>query len=488
LEIELHFNLLAMKYKVYFLGLVLIMWISACKKDENSIHPINIVTIESDVTSFEVTQLDSLHVPLKLSESLATNGDSYTYQWKAYKVSGNSTVISTKKELDERISLPSGNYEMEFRVKNSKTGVETLALFQLIVNSAFSEGWLISHNKDGKANFSFLRVDDELFMHPAEDVNQMEFHGKAIGAFGKVDYKFALTYFFTDKEIYRFDAEQFLLNGTTKDIVSDVSQIDNQGVNFNLSHGGYDQILIFNNGIHMGISGSFPFETDIDKKLFSDRLTGDYFIYPEVISTYYNETYFYDNKYKKFLRVQSLGRDLYLPQYRVTDAFDMRDVGKTLKQVAYGSRDYFSNQAYFLMQDASGYYLYELLGNIPKSVQKLDNIADVDKIVSMAGSASVRHIYYATENSIYLYDFLAQSSRLLYTFPADVKVNSIKMWQAYSGNPYNNKRLVVAANSGNNGSIYYFDLESTGLFKNNAISKQIDGFGNIAGISFKNKY
>ncbi|MNX52728.1 hypothetical protein D3C86_834130 [compost metagenome] len=89
-------------------------------------------------------------------------------------------------------------------------------------------------------------------------------------------------------------------------------------------------------------------------------------------------------------------------------------------------------------------------------------------------------MYYASGQKIYLYDILANSSRLVYTFPADTKIADLEMLRATS------KRLVVALNKGTAGEVYYFDLDNLGNFVGNTYVKKFEGFGEIVHLGYRN--
>jgi hypothetical protein len=98
-------------------------------------------------------------------------------------------------------------------------------------------------------------------------------------------------------------------------------------------------------------------------------------------------------------------------------------------------------------------------------------------------------LYYAVANKIYLYDVLAKSARLVYTFPVGTQVKDLKMFKGQEwgkSNPLYNTRLVVATYNGTEGELYYLDLLPIGDIANGTYSKKFGGFGNILQINYRN--
>ena len=103
--------------------------------------------------------------------------------------------------------------------------------------------------------------------------------------------------------------------------------------------------------------------------------------------------------------------------------------------------------------------------------QLISNSPDIDIATKFLTSTTFKLMYYAANNKIYLYDIAANSSRLIYTFPAGYVIKEMKK----SGTT----RLVVATKMGVAGEIYYFDLAGTGDFVANTYTKKFTGFGDI---------
>lgn len=442
---------------------------------------LNEISIKTDITDYEVTQFDTLKVNPVLTES-KPNGDTFTYQWKMYSYfSGpnDGTIISREKNLNAQIGLAPGTYYIQYKVTNANTGVSSFMLYNAVVNGKFYEGWLVSGNKAGKAQFSFIRSDDALFLSPSEDFYKVSYPGKALKAFAGIGRDLSLIYFFTDQGAYRINANDFSqLSGTNgvlpgaQNFSSNIMYGNNQGL--------YDQYIVKDGGLYAGFGPTF-YVAEILKP-FSERFSGDYQLFPGVISSKADLTYFYDNKYRHFMSSEALTRTLEVAIGSNNATYNLGNVGKTMLFMDYGSQSYNQDEFYFLMKDdANVRYLYSLKGTTPGIAQVIGNSPGIENVSAMATSSLLKQMYYATSNSIYLYDILANSSRLVYQFPAGYTIADIELLRSTS------KRMAVAVNQGVNGEVYYFDLDNTGDFTGNTYKKKFTGFGEIVHLSYRKR-
>ncbi|MFT4093528.1 MAG: PKD-like family lipoprotein [Niabella sp.] len=469
-----------MKRILYIFFSAIVLFFAACKKNASDYkyNNVNSVSITTDTLDYAITQFEVLNINPTLTES-KPNNDTYSYQWKAYVIGGTPIILSTNKELNDTIALPPGEYELEYRVTNNTTGLSAFELYSLTVNGAFYEGWLVSSNKSGKAMLSFIRSDDAIFLNPADAVNNTTYPGNALAAYAGVGTNISLALFFTDQGVFRFNANDFVQNGSTTDLFTDDKQFVNMPV-YALGKYLIDQYIVADGGLYMGIGPAFYPEEVL--KPYSDRITGDYNLFPGIFPSYILITYFYDNKYKRFMQASYLSRNLTVSSGSTTAVFNLSDVGKTMIAADKGVSSYYANAYYFVMEDDSGRYLMSLEGSqgrTPTLNQKIDNSPDILKATAFATSSVVRHMYYGADNKIYLYDILANSSRLVYSFPENYKIASINMLRATS------KRIVVGVNNDSEGEVYYFDLDNLGSIVNDTFTKKFTGFGEIAHLSFR---
>jgi len=447
----------------------MVMLTFACRKDDQSFtyDKINNVTVESASTAITVSALDSLIITPKLIESMPS-GEEYTYRWTI----GTATYPANK-DLRIKVELAPGSYSAVFKATSKKTGISALARYAVTVNGAFYQGWYVVNNKAGKAQLSFIRADDVLFENPAETVNKKTYSGKALSSYATSSLN--LIYFFTDQNAYRFNANDLLELSDKQGTLPFASAPFTSVPYYGLSHsqGNFDQYIIADGGLYAGLGpGFFPAEV---LKPFSDRFAGDYHLFPAVITPSLTSTFFYDNKYMRFMQVPYLGRDIGIAPATTSASFNLANVGRTMIAFDRGV----TNEFYYIMQNSTGRYLMSTTALNPGINQQISNSPDINIASNFATSSVLKQMYYAAGNKIYLYDIIANSSRLIYTFPVDYVIKDIELLRSTS------KRLVVAANKGTEGEVYYFDIDALGLFANNTFVKRFEGFGDIVHVNFR---
>lgn len=454
-----------------------ITFLGGCSKfDQDFIrNPINELTVTTTETSFSLVQFEKLEIPVTITSSRSESG-TYSYTWKA--IADDSVyVISDKKDLDITVEIPPGSYDLQYTITDDKNGLTYNNMYRLTVNGAFYEGWLVTHNGGNQGKLTFVRSDHKMFDDPASDVNNIVFPGKAIAAFySAIQFysEYASIHYFTDAGVYRFDPNNFLLTGKTDEVLPGVSHFGN--IAYGASVLGADQYIVNDANVHAGM-GSFYANQILMP--YSEGLSGDYELFPAVITTAQLATYFYDNKEKRFLQIPYLGREL-LPATSAADAvFNMAKVGKTMIAADKGRTSSSSGVFYFVMEDPSGRYFYSLNGSTPAIFQKVEDskCPDFSMATSFATSGIFEHMYYAVNNKLYLYNMVANTAELLYSFPAGQDIKDIEMKRSTS------KTLAVATVNGDSGTLHLFEIDDLGHFVRNAPSKSLTGFGNIVHIS-----
>lgn len=455
--------------------IVAIMLTFACSKDNNlyKYEQINDIKITDATTSFTIPQLDSLIITPTLAETMPA-GDSFTYSWTI-----DSKVIAQSKNLRTKVTLSPGTYLITYKVTSNKNGIYTLKRYTVVVTGVYPNGWYIVNSKDGKGRVSLIRTDEVIFENPMEVANNKTYPGKPLGLynFGKGGF----FYYFTDQNVYRFNMNDWLELGDKSSILPNLATpfpFKSAPV-FIMNTSKFDQFIVADGGLYAGISGS----TSDNVKPFSQRIPGDYDLFPGVFPNTYNLTYFYNNTNMRFMRMGIFSRILE-DAPNTTGSFDMANVGR--KMIAYdrGMSTLFEEEIewYFIMEDNSGRYLmsltYDNFGNTQPGVnQQMVNSPEIGSANNFATSSVLKQLYYTVGNRVYLYDMLAKSARLIYTFPAGYVIKDIEMLRSTS------KQLVIGVNNGAAGEVYYFDINGQGEFSNGAYDKKFTGFGEIVQVA-----
>ncbi|MCA5006757.1 PKD-like family lipoprotein [Sphingobacterium bovistauri] len=474
----------------------------SCTKDSGNYTytDINTVSINTSDSVFTIQQLERLTINPDLAESIPDDKNSYSYEWLMFPTQTSNTfvqieneeavLLSREKNLDQIITLPPKLYFIQYTVKNEITGIKSIKRFTVNITAAFHEGWLLMTNVDNKAKLSFIRRDGNVYLDPLKDYNNITLKGKGLASFTAVTGQIKDIYVFTNEEISRLTANDFLVSANQNNLFNLFTIPANiESPFFAISASSSEQYIIANGKVHattnpiFGVSKySIPFSGQ-SGKLFPFIFYGE--------TTYIS---FYDNENKRFLQSSFFGRALQTFSNNINNKYDLNNVGKTMVAADLGAQREF----YTIMKDNSNqYYFYAynpFTTNQATSFQKIQNSPEIDKAISFASSSSIPHIYYATDNKIYLYDIQSNSSRgPLYEFPSGTKVKMISMYK-HKGwgstaitDPDFNKILVVAANTATEGSVYYFRLDPTGNFENQKFEKVYNGFGQIEHINYRNR-
>ncbi|WP_295124950.1 PKD-like family lipoprotein [uncultured Chitinophaga sp.] len=452
----------------------------ACQKEQDfTFKEINKISVVTEDSSFTLTQLDTLKIVTDIRQTKP--GATLSYKWTVYPrayLAGTAVELSKEKDLKTVINLSPGTYFVQLDVTDSGTGVVSQIQYGLTVNGAFYEGWMVANNKDGNARLSFIRADDTLILNAPGTTNKKEYPGKSLGIGAGIASNISLIYFFTDQGAFRFTANDMFENGTNTAIFPNGKQFSAQ-VGYGLNKLVADQYIVDKDGLYAGFGPVF-YPQEVTKP-FSPRLAGDYTLYPYPMSGTYYTTFFYDNKYKRFMQLGYLERDLLTAPAATGAAFDMSNTGKTLIAADMGASTFSTADFYLVMADATTRYLYSLAAGVPAMNQVIGNSPDIATATAFATSSAFKHLYYASGNKVYLYDMLANNARLLYTFPDGYQVKDLEMLRSTS------KRLVAGVNNGAAGEVYYFDIGTTGDFVNNTYVKKFTGFGDIVQLVYRNK-
>ncbi len=456
--------------------IVAIMLTFACRKDTQlfKYEQINDIKIKDAVTDFTVAQLDSLIITPTFVETMPA-GDSFSYSWTI-----DSKVIAESKNLRIKVTLSPGTYTMIYKVTSKINGVYTLQRYVITVTGIYPDGWYVVNSKDAKGKVSLIRTDDVIFDNPMEVANNKTYPGKPLGLynFGKGGF----FYYFTDQDVYRFNMNDWLELGDKSSILPNLATplpFKNAPV-FIMNTSKFDQFIVADGGLYAGISGAISDNV----KPFSQRIPGDYDLFPGVFPNTYNLTYFYDNAKMRFMRMGIFSRILEVAPKTTTSSFDMADVAR--KMIAYdrGISTLFEEEIewYFIMEDNDGRYLmsltYDAFGNtLPGVNQQMVNSPEIGSANKFATSSILKQLYYTVGNRVYLYDILAKSARLIYTFPMGYIIKDIEMQRSTS------KQLVIGVNNGAAGEVYYFSINAQGEFDNSTYAKKYIGFGDIIQIA-----
>jgi hypothetical protein len=452
---------------------LMLMMAFACQKDDQSFtyDAINNVQIESSTaTEQAVFALDTLKITPKIVEPIPS-GEEFDYQWTLLPVITTSKtspqIIATTRNLNVRMDQTPGSYTLIFKMTSKKTGVAGIARFAIKINGAFFSGWYVVNNKGVSPNLSFIRTDNTIYQNPIEAVNKKTYTGKGLSAY----YSSTINsiFFFTDQSAYRFNPNDLFELSDMVGTLPGFTTLPFKAAPYYVATQ-LDQFIVADGGIYAGFGAStYPSEI---LKPFSERLPGSYDVFPGAFTGNILSTMFYDNNGMRFIQVNYNTRAIILSP-ATTGSFNLANVGK--KMIAFDKAS--GTVFYYVMEDNTGRYLLSTSGSTPGFNQLITNSSEINLATDFAVSTLLKQMYYVVNNKIYLYDMLANSSRLLYSFPADYLIKDIEMQRVVA--PDKIEKLVVGTNKGTAGEVYFFDIDLTGGFTGNTFSKKYDGFGDI---------
>lgn len=459
---------------------VLMLLISCTKYDQGyTYNKIDDVKITTDVANGRYTVVinDTLKINPVITES-APGKDEYDYEWRLLEqITPRFWVIGNTKDLNAKIDIPAATYYLGFKMTNKRTGQIYTYQGMVSVISPYNAGYYVTSNMGNQGVLSFVRAsDDKVFHSVPEDVNSgKSYPGRALHA----DNSGSLVFYFTDQGTYRFTANDFAENGRNETVIDGAKKFSQAPIAFADGVSSWDVFMVGNGDIHAGAGATTAslYGNALLLSPFSARFVGDYSLYSGIFLTS-SITMFYDNRHQRFMQCPNARRELNVASATPTGVFNMADVKMTMVHADAGQA---TNEYYYLMENSAGTrYLLGTLNNAPNLFQLIGNSPDINTASVIAASKLVKHVYYASANKLYVYDMLANSSRLVYTYPPGHVIKDMKMDKTTS------KRLVVGVSKNTSeGEVHYFDLDNIGSVIDDAPVKVFSGFGDIVSVNLR---
>lgn len=471
----------------------------SCKKDSNNYNykDVNEVIVKVPDEVLTVVQRDIIRIDPVISESVPGSGP-YTYKWEIYKPEDlpsweinpinpatTSTTLSTEKNLKVEALQEPGNYFIQYTITDTKTNLKKSFKYPITVNGKYYEGWMLMSEKSGNLQLSFVRKDESIFLDVIKSSNpDLTISGKPLAAFAGIQTSMQEVNVFTDQEMYRFSANDFAFKDRSADLFETPLTSVSKPL-YTVNSIDFDQYVVNNGSVYGAVTPANG------ATIYSERFNGpaDYEVFPYFMSGSYTWVLFYDNHGKRFLQTGYNSR-AFSTFANSTDpdvAFQMNNVGKTMVGGDKGGE----NEHFLVMKDDTGYYLYSVFPGKAQTaglMHKMQVVPDIEQASLFAASEINKHLYYAAGNKIYLYDIIAKSAKVVYTFPSNISIRDLKMFKSQGWGPTDplyNKRMVVATYNGTEGELYYLDVLPIGEIANGTYSKKFGGFGDIKQINYR---
>jgi hypothetical protein len=485
-----------MKRIIYLLATV--AWLTGCYKDKGNYDykQINDITASFSTDTFRINRLDTLRITPQLT-GLDTNR--LRFEWRVVGVTdptqplsiGKIVTISTDRSIKEQITLPAGTYyyPFDFVAIDTMTGVKYFKHLWLQITTELQTGWMLLEQKTGAADISFITPGnkvlhnvysagnpDKPLPHSARELISIA----SVGTLGNLN----LVY---------FDGGGYTLNNSSLQVTGDyedmfyakppVVQPYNMLKPSIFSFGPYT----FNNGKVYALNGIYA------SKLFGTAFTQPdnkgYSVAPFVAGGLSYGGVFFDQANYRFL-YDGGQTSTTLKTFPTTGtmAFDLNNTHKKMLTMKAGMGwDLWPDNWYavFRNENNDSCFLYTVNPNgnmsttpVAAAAQPILNSEAVHRSPDYIFPNTVRQMYYAADNKLYLYDMAANQSRVIYTFATGENITALKL---------KNNVIVLATYNGSagGGSVYYLPLAGTGDVSGNTWSQKFTGFEKIVHLVFK---
>lgn len=496
-------------FRYSLIGMLGVLLLASCYRDKGnySYRDLNEISIDlPDVVS--VQQGMVLEVSPKFSFALEEDEENLSYEWVvSIPTSSDSVnvVLSTERNFAEQIDYASGNsYPFNFKVTDNNTGVTYRKGMKLEVRTNYQPGYFVVEQYDDHSDISFYntstdtvfhgifsKVNPDVVLKPnVTDLFTVDFNGYSspdgkVAAgnmtmiFGK-DWGYVIDYrscrvladieqmFATRPAVIRPQVlANYIEKNSTFVLINDgkiYRMHQDQGQTL------FGEPMVASDGLETGcasfIGSGMYFRGQLMGILYFDEVNHRFYSRYQATNVVFNDV-----------------KGAYVSEGDTL--FNAAKVDKDWEMIGMptgGAGNYYYN---IVFRDADNAYVirYTMAGigfsSGPFHVvseEECPGMKDSPVFVSPYGR---QQIYYVNGNEIRLYDADANTSRLLYAFPAGEEVVSIVL-------PTNDGlNLTAATYNGSKGSLYAFTLVNTGDLKDAEPKLLATDFGKIKKIVYK---
>jgi hypothetical protein len=473
--------------------------LAGCYKDKGNYvyHAINDLSAITLTDTFSVMRLDTLRIA-PVIRGLDTNR--IRYEWRVTPVAdpndplgiGTIEVLSRQRNFNEPITLPATSsfyYTFDLVMTDTVTGVSYFKHMFLQVTTAFQTGWMLLEQNGGNADISFITPGNKVYYNVYSGANpdkplpasaSMLISLNNVGLLGSLNLVF-------------FDTEGYTLDNTTLQVMGKYSSLffsppaviqpQNMIKPSIFSYGPYT----FSAGKIYMLNGIYA------STLFGAAFTQPdglgYDVAPYVAGGLSYGGIFFDQANHRFI-YDGGGTSTSLKAFPATGsmAFDLSHVQKKMltMKAGMGWNLWPDNwYAVFKNEGDDSCFLYTVNANgdlaanpVAQGKQAILNSPNVVRSPDYLFSSTVKQMYYAADNQLYVYDMAANQSRVIYQFPSGEMITALQM--------QNNVITVATYNGGaGGGSVYDLPISSTGDISGNTYTQKNSGFQKIVYLNYK---
>ncbi len=492
---------------VYILTFVLL---NSCAKDKGNydLTAINEIEIKelSEDENIDVLLGEKLLIKTSISQK---DGDfsQYGYRWYMFSDSQAPFIeLSDKKDLDVPLNAPIGGYTLMYVVEDKRTGITATREQHITLVSKYGSGIVVLEETSKGGDISHIGFDGRIYKNLFSGANNGEYisvlQSDLKGFYYSVGKQFQkpIYIFLTSKgeNTVELDPESYKKMENFSNMLatpsSEVTELDDI-IGQPSSIATYS---IVNGVVIMGSSGG-------KDPYLEGELQGDYRLAPFVITTTAggnyipNQTYFigYDEKNGRFVwysgfysgHIKTYGTDISTP-----GAFDPNNIHKKCVYAGYSNDATLYN--WIMKGPDNKMYFYQLYPvstqNAARAYAEIPASANMSDARYFASSTSLPHIYYVVDNKVMLYDYISNTSRVVYNAVGgeditDLKLSVSRVPQYQTGYRAirTTGKLYLATYGNNKGRVLEFDIAATGGLDQPV--KAYEGFGKIKSMFYKEK-
>jgi hypothetical protein len=485
-----------MKRLIYILAAVALL--TGCYKDKGNYDykEINDIVATFTADTFRVNRLDTLNIVPRLS---GPDTNRLVFEWRVVGVPdpakplgiGEIVTISRDRQIHEQITLPAGTYyyPFDFVAIDTVTGVKYFKHLYLQITTELQTGWMLLEQKRTEADISFITPGGKVINNVYSAGNP----DKPLPPTARELVSISSVSILGNLNLVYFDGGGYTLDNTSLQVTGDYEDMFYAKPPVVQPYNMYKPTIFqfgpytFNNGKIYSLNG-----------IYASLLFGTAFTQPD------NKGYsaapfaagglsfggiFFDQANYRFL-YDGGQASTSLKTFPATPgmAFDMNNVRKRMITMKAGMGwDLWPDNWYaiFKNENNDSCFLYTVnangdLANTPvaAAAQPMLKSPDVHRSPDFLFPNTVKQMYYAADNKLYLYDMAANQARVIHTFAAGENITALKLKD-------NVITLATYNGSAGGGTVYHLPLAATGDIIGNTWSKKFTGFEKIVQLIFK---
>lgn len=470
-----------------FIAILAVVMFQGCIKDKgnysyNDINQLSIKTALPD--TFTVMIQDTLKIDLEMLQSIPSK-EGLSYDWVLYpgSAAGYRVQVSDSSKVRFFIKEEPKVYDLDLFVTDKSNNVSFYKKFYVNVTSVYSQGWLVMEENNGRNDIAIIQPSNTIVHELYSKSNNNTFLPSGRGRIAVFSRRTEqIIYFLTGNDGVQVSPGTFVRNSRLKDwFYLDPGPIKPIDV---FSQSTEEHFLTEDKAYGNNLNAPSP-------NKFGLASVGNYYLAPYQISSA-GQFIFYDTIAQRYWFRAVGNGDFSLININTVAAapWDLNKVGKRLLFAGLSTGSTFTS-VFESKQRDSLFVLRGLVNGINSVAQFVDTLPaglPLQAASQYLAARLVPQIFFTVDNKLYVWDLLAKSHRLIYTFPAGAEIRRMKWYvnSKSSSDPDNNRLLMVASQEGAEGKVYLLSTELTGDITGGTYRNVYGGFGQIRDVTYKN--